>query len=268
MGKWNHSNGRLASSLAAILIVKHKQVFVSILFVLFVCMSAFAQLSGSVSLGSALNLGNLNSINAFVQSSLNGDSGKFNWSVAPSFLITMIKRGDRFEMFERESYLTASFSGRYGKWKLIGFSDAENSYLRKTLVRFSGGVGGGYDLLDKSGWKISFSEVFMPEIYLSDDRSKDRPFSLRMSSRLKIKYNGRVNFESISFFQPSIWTTGNVRFVDNINFRSTNNLDFPIYKKLSLGIQAMIQVFTLPTYLDRTVGMYDSRISLLFKASF
>ena len=230
--------------------------------------SVSAQVSKAVSLGTALNFGNLTAANVSFQTAFARDTGSLNWGVNTNFLITLIKKEKTYEIFERESFVTGTFSKRFGRWKMIAFADAENSFLRKTLFRFSGGVGGGVDLLNRKGWKIAVSEVIMPEVYIPDDDVRPRLFSLRPSTRLKIKYTGKVIFESIHFFQPSVWTTGNIRFVDNINYRSTHTLDIPVSRIITIGIQSTIQIFTLPAYLDTKVKWYDSRIAFLVKATF
>ena len=151
---------------------------------------------------------------------------------------------------------------------MIGFSDAENSYLRKTRFRFTGGIGGGYDIVNNSKLKLSLSELIMPECYISEDEPNKNIISIRPSTRIKFKYNDKVNFESVTYFQPSIWTSNHIGFVDNINFRTINTLDVPITKHLSIGTQIMIQVFTLPRYFDSSVKIMDTNLSLLLKAYF
>lgn len=230
--------------------------------------SAWCQVTKTIAISSETSFGNLNSINGSLQSSLSHDSSNASWSVSPSFLITMIKREDEYEVFERESFVTSTFTKKFEKWKIIAFMDAENSFLRQTLFRCTGGGGVGTNLLVKGGWKVSISEVVMPEIYISDDRSLDEIVCLRLSTRLKIKFKGKVNFESVAFFQPSVWNSNNINLVDNINARTTNTLDVPINKRFSLGMQLMMQAFTLPHYLDETTQVWDSRTSLLFKATF
>ncbi|HAR20335.1 MAG TPA: hypothetical protein DCR46_06700 [Cytophagales bacterium] len=228
----------------------------------------WCQVSKTIAISSETSFGNLNSVNGSLQSSLSHDSSNASWSVSPSFLITMIKREKDYEVFESETFVTSTFTKKFEKWKIIAFMDAENSFLRQTLFRCTAGVGVGTNLLAKGGWKVSVSEVVMPEIYVSDDRSLDEVVCLRLSTRLKIKFKGKVNFESIAFFQPSVWNSNNITLADNINARTTNTLDVPINKKFSLGIQLMMQAFTLPNYLDGTIRVWDSKTSFLIKATF
>lgn len=226
---------------------------------------SFSQVTKSVALGSSMTLGNLNSININAQAAFSKDTGRINWNINPMFNYTLVKEATIFKTFERESFLTASISKRYGKWKLIGFCDMENSYLRKVLYRVSSGLGAGITIYENSKCKATISEVLMPEYFLSDDISRSERFSIRASTRLKLKYSGKVNFESISFFQPALWTTGNLRITDNLNFRTTNTLDIPLSKKISVGAQFVMSLFTLPHYLDKTVKISDSRLSILLK---
>jgi hypothetical protein len=227
--------------------------------------TVISQVSKSFSLGSSFNFGNLNSININTQSSFSKDTGKLNWSLSPIFQYTLIRQSQKYVTFEREAFITSSVSHQYGKWKLIGFADMENSFLRKVLFRGSFGLGVGYTLVDIKNWKFTVSEVLMPEYFLSEDKNVGQRFTLRPSTRIKLKYSNKINFESITFFQPPIWTSGNIPFKNNINFRTTNTVDVPVAKRLSLGAQFMMQLFTLPAYFDSSIKMMDSRILFILK---
>ncbi len=236
---------------------------------IFISITCQAQVSKSVSIGTSVNFGNLNSINLNAQSTFSSDSSsKVNWSINPNFTYTLINKNSKFTTYERESYLTLSLSHKFGKFKIIGFADAENSYLRKTLFRFSGGAGVGYEIVNKNNCKLSISEVIMPEIYISEDKTKNI-ISIRPSTRIKLLYNSeRFKLESINYFQPSMWTSNNIKFVDNINFKSTTTIEVPITKIISIGTQLSAQVFTLPTYFDSTTRIYDTNLRFLIKAYF
>ena len=241
-----------------------------LIFLIFLSISCQAQVSKSISIGTSVNFGNLNSINLNVQSAFSSDSSsKVNWSINPTFTYTLINQNNKFITYERESYLTLSLSHKFGKkFKVIGFADAENSYLRKTLFRFSGGAGVGYEIVNKNNCKLSISEVIMPEIYISEDRKKNI-ISIRPSTRIKLLYNGeRFKLESINYFQPSMWTSNNIKFINNINFKSNTTIEVPITKIISIGTQFSAQVFTLPTYFDSTTRIYDTNLSFLIKAYF
>jgi hypothetical protein len=230
-----------------------------------------SQINKTLTLGTVANFGNLNSFNMNAQAGLAKDTGRITWSVLPTFQYTMIKNKDDYETYEKETFFTSSISRHFGKWKIISFSDAENSYLRKIRFRVSSGIGLGYVLLHNSMFKISISEVIMPEYYLSEPSEEDsvnrENFTLRPSTRFKLKYSHKFTFESISFIQPAIWTSSDIRFKDNINFRTTNTLDAPIGKKISIGFQFIMQIFTLPNYFDDNVRIIDSKLSFIAKLS-
>lgn len=240
---------------------------ITILFVFLITLLYSQQVTKEISIGSSINLGNLNSINVNIQSNFACDSCKTIWNVTPSLSLTMLKTNSKYSIYERESFLTTSVSHKYGKWKVIGFADAENSFLRKTLFRFTGGVGGGYDIILNKNYKLSISEVIMPECYIPSD-TNSRIFSLRPSTRIKFKYNGKINFESITLLQPSIYTNLKINPKDNINFKSTNTLDVPITHHVSIGAQSILQIFTLPHYLDNTIKIVDINLSFLVKVYF
>lgn len=240
----------------------------TLLITIFILISNFgySQVNKSISIGTAVNIGNLNSFNVNLQSSFGQDSSSINWNISPFFSFTMMNLGSKYTIYERETFLTISVSKKIRKWKVIGFSDVENSYLRKTLFRFTGGVGIGYDIINNTKLKLSISEILMPECYISINQPST--ISIRPSTRFKLKYNNKVNFESVIYFQPSIWTSSNIGFENNINFRTINTFDVPITKHLSIGTQITVQVFTLPKYFDVSVKIVDTNLSFLLKAYF
>lgn len=241
-----------------------KILFVSLIFL---SLSVFSNINKSISLGTNLNFGNLNSFNLNLQSSLSQDSGKLDWNINPNFSFTMIKNDSKFQLYERETFLTTSISKKINNWKIMTFSDIENSYLRKIIFRFSGGFGVGYDIIQTDKLRFNISEVLMPEIYISENSSKNIT-TIRPSTRFKLKWNSKVNFESVTYFQPPLWTSNQIRFKDNINFRTLNTFDFPVFKYLSLGLQLNIHLFTLPNYFNPDIKISDTNLSFLIRTRF
>jgi hypothetical protein len=83
--------------------------------------------------------------------------------------------------------------------------------------------------------------------------------SVRSSTRLKLKWsNGKVKFNSVSFFQPALYTVKDggdiVKFSDNINFRSNTTFESKVSKIFSLGVGNSI-----------TYEAYSHSISLITK---
>jgi Protein of unknown function, DUF481 len=233
----------------------------------FFSISMRAQISKSFSLGSSLNFGNLDAININFQSTIADDTGRWNWNVAPYFQYTMVRQNQAYATLERETFITSTMSRQYGKWKLIGFADMENSFLRKVLYRGAFGIGLGYTLVQNKNWRFTISEVLMPEFLMLENQNLDSYFSLRMSTRLKLKYSHKISFESITFLQPPIWTSRHISFLDNFNIRTINTLDVPVAKRLSLGVQFLLQISTLPAYIDPTVNVTDGGLSLFLKVT-
>ena len=231
-------------------------------------LNGLSQVKKSISAGASLSTGNLNLLNSNLQFSVYKDTGSVMFNINPSILVTLNKVQNKYNFLERESFITTSLSKSIGKIKIIGNLDAENSYLRKTIFRITGGFGVGYTVVDREKYKLSISEVLMPEYFMSENMQNKYSFSLRPSTRIKFKYSGKFNFETVNYFQPSVWTSEKIPFKDNINFRSTTSIDFPISKYISIGAQVIVQVFTLPSYFDDKIKPTDTNFLFTVKAKF
>jgi len=123
----------------------------------------------------------------------------------------------------------------YGKlphlyyWGLAGY---DKSYSLKINDRFQGGLGLGYNLLDKKNASFVISDGILYEYSDLEDTvsSHDRYHTLRNSLRLKYHFvlNGIIILEGVQFWQPSLSSRS-----DYI-IKSTNSLSFKLKKWLNL----------------------------------
>jgi hypothetical protein len=123
----------------------------------------------------------------------------------------------------------------YGKlphlyyWGLAGY---DKSYSLKINDRFQGGLGLGYNLLDKKTASFVISDGILYEYSDLEDTvsSHDRYHTLRNSLRLKYHFvwKGIIILDGVQFWQPSLSSQS-----DYI-IKSTNSLSFKLKKWLNL----------------------------------
>ena len=144
------------------------------------------------------------------------------------------------------------------EFKIYLFNEMEHSYLQKVDFRGSLGLGLGHKVIKTNIFELDLSEMIMVESMISNFGTDYDNLAVRSSTRLKLKWsNSRVKFNSVSFFQPALYTVRNsgvVRFSDNINFRSNTTFESKISKIFSLGVGNSI-----------TYEAYSHSISLITK---
>jgi|DEB19_MinimDraft_2_1074335.scaffolds.fasta_scaffold00326_2 hypothetical protein len=227
--------------------------------------SAYSQTKIKIGIGANTSSGNANIIGLSSQFSLSREDSTRVWSIHPSFVYTLIKNNNNdWEERQRESYISGSYTQKFGRWKLIGIVEAENSALKKILIRGSSGIGVEYDILRKKQTTIALSNVIMPEIYQSEIPLVKDLFSVRSSTRFKIVWTGPIKIQLVTFFQPAIWSDQELDFLDNIQLRSINSIEFPISKKLSLTCYLNVNTSTFSHYINPKVESTDMNTSILF----
>ena len=114
------------------------------------------------------------------------------------------------------------------------------------------------------GVLIEMSEAILSDFYLSLTNVKRDYFSIRPSTRLKIRIESYpVRFETINMVQPEIagWQMeghyGIINQKNNINFRSITTLDVAIKKGFSIGTRLDFIYQTYPHLVDATIKPYD-----------
>jgi len=191
--------------------------------------------------------------------SFSQDSTKVSWNLSPSFTFGQVDKQNtgNYVTNQRESYLTGNIAHKFGRHRILGTTEIENSHLKKIQFRGSLGIGYGYDIYRSKKFILLVSEAIMPEAYNSDVNLDRNAFSLRFSTRVKAEYIGKIKITSITLFQPSVLTIPNVPVHNNINLRSINSFELPIAKKISIGIVNNINMSTFSTYIDSSVKPID-----------
>ena len=220
----------------------------------------------SLTLGGTGNAGNLKLYTATAQASIAQDSTKFTWAVNARFDYgELYDETSGWNTKQRESLITGTVSHDWGDWKVIGFMEFENSYLKKILVRGSSGIGVGHDIVNKPNVKLMISEAIMPDYYFSDLNINKNLLTVRASTRVKLAFGKKAKFSSITFVQPSVWNNRGISAPNNIIIRSTTSIDFPISKRATFGFQFNVVGSTLSAYFNSSVKPYDYSTLLTLK---
>jgi hypothetical protein len=223
--------------------------------------------SGFAQVGFSASGGNLILYTTSFRGEIKQESPIIEWSTNASFLYGINLTGGEKKTQNRESYLSAAFYRRWGNWKIVLFSENENSFLRKTIYRGNIGFGGAYKILSKSGFEIDISQAVMPEFYFSDNRVNDR-ITFRSSTRLNFTWSkGPFKLSSATLIQPAIYTSPEVSSKNNFNLRSNTLLEVKTYKGISLGISNETIVQTYSSYLYPNLKPYDYRFEFIVKYS-
>jgi hypothetical protein len=218
------------------------------LFFVLLSFSVYSQsdttLTFNTSLGGNVTGGNFISYGGNIKSELVKDwkKSQINWN--PSFEYSKISTNGTLHLREREIYSSLNFNKKFNSFNFYLFNEMEHSFLQKVDLRSSLGVGLGHKIVKNKNWDINISEMIMPEFMMSSFGNLYDNFSIRSSTRLKIKWSNSIyKFNSVSFFQPALYTVKssngdlvNIPFNDNLNFRSNTTIEAKVSKVISLGV--------------------------------
>jgi hypothetical protein len=216
------------------------------LFLSLISIGSYAQIDSSktnfdCALGANVTGGNYTSYTVNIKSNISKDwkSNQINWS--PSFEYSKISNNGDMQLREREIYSSLNYVRSMKEFKFYLFNEMEHSYLQKVDFRGSLGLGFGHKIVKTKSFEFDISEMVMGESMLSNFGRNSDNIAVRSSTRLKLKWsNGKLKFNSISFFQPALYTVKNggdvVSFNDNLNFRITTTFESKISKLFSLGL--------------------------------
>lgn len=237
----------------------------------FICLfnTGFSQISKSISLGANGSRGNFSSIGVTIRTELSKDTGRFNWSINPTYRWSEQSRPgeSNMTMYESELYLASNLSRRIGKWKITAFTESERSYMRKIDLRGSLGVGVGYDLIKSKELNLTISEIILPEYYWSAVNNVNDNFTVRSSTRLKLEIQkNSFKFNSMTLYQPAIFTNREVGYLDNLNVRSTNSITMVVSKGLEIGLLYVYSYEGYPAFVNQRVSPTQENISIMIKA--
>ena len=234
-----------------------------LLFLLILPAYVFAQdtISGSVAAGGQILSGNMNRYTFNANTDWGGRHLRNDWDIAPSFRYTYVNGA----LKEREVYAAESYFYRFTPhFKVLVFSEQEHSLLRRTTFRGNLGIGVSYRFVHTKVLLIEASEAILPDFYLSLTNRAFDNFTIRPSTRLKIRVDySPLRFETINMVQPEAlgWgLTGHYNIIDqksNINFRSSTTLDVAIKKGFSVGARLDFIYQTYPHLVDAKIQPYD-----------
>jgi len=238
----------------------------------FFSISAFSQNLGSIQIGGNTTTGTIQSY-AFTSSLdfskklknlMIGSNSTYRWSEKS------VSGSNQLALFENEFYTMDYISLELKKqFKVLAFTEDQSSYTRKVKFLSSVGIGAGLSILTKGRFKLSFSEALMPEKYESELKSSYDNESIRSSSRLKIEYKlKKVDISSINLYQPSIYSEKNLKYSQNLNFRSTNSITMPLTKTYSIGFTYTDSYIGYSHYLNPKIKAEDKSTSLVLKVCF
>ena len=141
--------------------------------------------------------------------------------------------------------------------------------MRKIDLRSSAGLGLGVSIIKNKKFDIVFSEVILPEYFWSSIKVSNNNFTVRASSRLRANYeSGLIKISSVTLFQPAIYSSREVSFLDNLNMRSTNTIAIKIKKNLEVGLVYTYSYQGYPHYITNAVNPSQETASVLLKYTF
>ena len=245
------------------------RIFLALIFILLTNQS-LGQVKGFLSFGGDLNSGNFNSVGVTIKGELKIDTNQKQLTVSPSYRWSEQSSGtDEMQKYEDELYLTSNLTKSIKNWKVLGFAEAERSYLRKIDLRSSVGVGAGYEIFNCKGWSVNLSEVLLPEYYWSDVNSQWNNFTVRASTRFKVEYESVIlKITSVSLFQPSIFSSRETSFLYNLNARNNTAVSIKIANKYEVGLSYVMTYQGYPAYINSAIRPAQQNSSVFLKYSF
>jgi len=241
-----------------------KKYILSVVLSLFMIVSYGQKINTTASVGANLFGGNWDSYLVNSQFVISKDSSKVTWSIASNFTFGQVRKDDGWHTNQQEAYLIVNSTHKWNRNRVIAFGESESSYLKKIQFRGAFGCGYGYDIVRNNKFTLLITESYLLERYISEDNTKNLTTG-RLSTRIKLEYRGKIKITSITLFQPAIASSPSVPFANNINLRTNTSIDFPVSKKLSIGLQLNGYLSTYSTYINNEVKPFDYSTLLTFK---
>jgi hypothetical protein len=188
-------------------------------------------------LGVNLSGGNKPLYGGNIKANLSVIHNAWETNISPSFTLNYITdtNGDLLVQ-RRELYNSLSVSHILSnKWKLIGFSEFDNSFLQKIDMRFNAGVGTGFRYKTDKG-EIHISEVFLAERLNSKVEQINDYFVVRASTRVKLVCKTKFcTITSVHLIQPAIYTDQDISKSKHMIYRTNSKIDFNVSNKVTTG---------------------------------
>ena len=233
-----------------------------LLFCILFCLNVKAQempkIKAEILLGVNLNGGNNPLYGGNARINYTREKGPWEFVINPNFNINYVSADDEIKLARREGYNTISISHELNKkWKIIGFSEADHSYIRKVNLRWNGGFGPGYK------WETDKYEIGISEIILAEGLNSENPlvkdyFVLRASTRIKFSVKTKFgSLSSITLMQPAFYTNQGISTSEHFILRSQNKIEFNISKNTTTGFTYDANYQSYPAYLTPGVKPFD-----------
>ena len=209
-------------------------------------------------LGLNLNGGNNPLYGGNVKINLSREKGPWEFVLNPSFAMNYVSVDDNITLARREGYTTLSISHVLSnRWKIISFSEADHSYIRKINLRWNGGFGPGYKW-ENAKYEIGISEVILIEGLSTVNALTSNYLVIRTSTRVKLGVKTKFgSFSSISLIQPAIYTNQGINVNEHFILRSQNRLEFNVNKNTTTGFTYEGNFQSYPAYLNKNVKRFD-----------
>jgi len=216
----------------------------SIILLLFVCVTNAQvvkdtiKVNGDFLLGLNASGGNIPSYSGNLKSNIILTHNAWELALSPSYTIAYTPVNGVATLTKREFYTT--FTGSHflsKKWKVLEFSELENSFAQKIDLRYNAGVGPSYKILDNDKFQLNLSEVVLYE-KLTTSRVGVNDYNIvRASTRAKFIYKMKsCTFSTIQLLQPAIYTDQHISTYEHFIYRTNSRLDYALSKKVSVGI--------------------------------
>lgn len=226
-------------------------------------------------IGGNLITGNLLSYGVNLRASLSTNPKKIHQLVFnPSFDYGKISNQiGVFELRRKEILATLNYEKTKNRFKFYVYTEFEKSFLRKIQLRGAFGTGVSYKILENESVEFDFSQLILPEIFLSSFNNRRDNRAIRLSSRLRYSRRwSRFRISNQILFQPAIFTQltdgTNVDIKNNTTIRINNSYEVTLSKNLSMGLMGEIIVQTYTNFINPSVKPYDSNFNLFIKGTF
>jgi len=216
----------------------------SIILLLFVCVSNAQvvvkdtiKVNGDLLLGLNASGGNIPSYSGNLKSNFILKNSIWELALSPSYLIAYTPVNGEATLTKREFYTTISGSRFLTKgWKIVQFSEIENSLAQKMDLRWNVGVGPSYKI-ESGKFQINISEVLLYE-RLNTSRVGINDYNLlKASTRLKLVYKAKFgSISTIQLLHPAFSTDQPISTSEHLIYRTNSKLEFVISKNLSTGV--------------------------------
>lgn len=220
-------------------------------------------------LGINLSGGNKPLYGGNIKSNLSFVHNAWEGNISPSFTLNYSTDNDgKLIVQRREIYNSLSLSHTLSnRFKIIAFSEFNDSYIQKIDMRFNFGIGPGFKYKTDYGNEFHISEVLLAENSSSVGNISGY-FLIRASTRIKFIYKTKLyKITSISLIQPSIYNNLDISNSEHIIYRSNNRIDFLISKNITTGFSYDMIYQKYTSYMDNTIKPFDwnSSIFISFK---